>query len=90
MRFLKQYCTILFPLFFIFGMCIIGPILPDKTFSKAEMRYLTQAPQFGLEHLLEGVYSKKFESYYSDQFPMRNFWIYIDDSINLVLGKQNT
>lgn len=90
MRFLKQYCTILFPVFLILGMCIIRPLLPDKTFSKVEMRYLAQPPQFNLEHMLAGVYSKKFESYYSDQFPMRNFWLYMDDSINIVIGKKSS
>lgn len=77
MCFIRQYCTILCPIFLILGMCIIGLLLPDKTFSKTEMRYLAQPPQLGFEEVVSGGYSKNFESYYSDQFPMRDVWIYI-------------
>lgn len=50
----------------------------SKTFSKAEMRYLAQPPQLSVDNVMSGIYRDKFEAYYSDQFPLRNFWIGIE------------
>nr|WP_267459256.1 DHHW family protein [Caproicibacter fermentans] len=41
------------------------------------MRYLTQWPAFRVERILDGNYKTKVETYFSDQFPFRNFWVHI-------------
>lgn len=79
----KKNCAIIqnivciLPLLFILAMFILHLVLPDKTFSKEERRYLAQWPVFHIEKVLNGSYETQVESYFSDQFPFRNFWIYI-------------
>ncbi|QNK40790.1 DHHW family protein [Caproicibacter fermentans] len=65
------------PFIFMLTMLILHLILPDKTFSEDEMRYLTQWPAFRVERILDGNYKTKVETYFSDQFPFRNFWVHI-------------
>ncbi|WML33504.1 hypothetical protein [Clostridium sp. OS1-26] len=76
-----------FPLLFIFAMFILHLALPDKTFSKEEMRYLAPWPVFHVERVLDRSYETKVESYFSDQFPFRNFWVHIQESSNKLLLK---
>lgn len=67
------------PILFVLVMLILHLALPDKTFSIEEQRYLTQWPVFQIEKLLEGSYGTRVETYFSDQFPFRNFWIHIQE-----------
>ncbi|MEL7565808.1 MAG: DHHW family protein [Dehalobacterium sp.] len=75
----------LFPLLLILAMFILHLALPDKTFSKEERRYLAQWPAFHIERVLNGSYETKVESYFSDQFPLRNFWVHIQEGTNQIL-----
>jgi len=69
-------------------MLILHLVLPDKTFSKEEMRYLAQWPAFSVERLQDGSYMTKVETYFSDQFPFRNLWVHIEkDSSHILLNK---
>ncbi|MGB8451617.1 MAG: DHHW family protein [Anaerocolumna sp.] len=65
------------PFLFILVMLMLHLVLPDKTFSKDEMRYLAQWPAFHVERVIDGSYMTKVESYFSDQFPFRDFWVHI-------------
>lgn len=78
MKFMRQYITILFPVLLILSMCAIAVVSPNKTFSKTEMRYMAQPPRLSVDNVMTGTYRDKFEAYYSDQFPLRNFWIGIE------------
>lgn len=83
-----QNILCMFPLLFILTMFILHLALPDKTFSKEEMRYLTPWPIFHIEKVLNGSYETKIESYFSDQFPFRNFWVQIQKGSNQILLKK--
>ena len=83
-----QNIVYMFPLLFILAMFILHLILPDKTFSKEERRYLAQWPVFHTEKILNGSYEAKVESYFSDQFPFRNFWVHIQEGSNQILFKR--
>lgn len=76
------------PLLFILAMFILHLTLPDKTFSIEEQRYLAQCPTFHIEKVLNGSYGTKVESYFSDQFPFRNFWVHIQEDSNQILFKR--
>lgn len=78
-----QNTVCLFPFLFILVMFILHLSMPDKTFSKEEKRYLAQWPSFSIEEALNGSYGNKVESYFSDQFPLRNFWIQIQERTSL-------
>ncbi|MEG6615991.1 DHHW family protein [Peptococcaceae bacterium 1198_IL3148] len=69
----------LLPILFILTMFVLHLALPDKTFSQQERRYLAQRPVFRIEEVLNGSYATKVESYFSDQFPFRNFWVDIQE-----------
>ncbi|BAE85404.1 hypothetical protein SDC9_10856 [bioreactor metagenome] len=73
------------PFLLILAMLILHLALPDKTFSKEERRYLAQWPVFHIEEVIDGSYERKVESYFSDQFPLRNFWVYIEKSSRRIL-----
>ena len=75
------------PFLFILTMLIFHLIIPAKTFSTAEMRYLVQLPSFNIEKVLNGSYGTRVESYFSDQFPFRNFWVDVQAVSNNVLFK---
>lgn len=76
------------PLLFILAMLMLQLVLPNRTFSKEEQRYLTQLPTLSIEKVLNGSYGIKFESYFSDQFPFRNFWVNIKQDSDKVLFKR--
>ncbi|MBD5642505.1 hypothetical protein HYH96_01140 [Clostridium botulinum] len=76
------------PFIFILSMLILHLVLPDKTFSREEMRYLGQWPTFHVESVMNGNYKTKVESYFSDQFPLRNFWVHIHEGSNKILLKR--
>lgn len=73
------------PFLLILVMLIFHLALPDKTFSREERRYLAQWPVFHIEEVIDGSYERKVESYFSDQFPLRNFWVYIEESSRGIL-----
>ncbi|KPU44354.1 hypothetical protein OXPF_25240 [Oxobacter pfennigii] len=77
-----QNIACMLPAVFILAMLVFHLALPDKTFSKEEKRYLTQWPAFHIEKVLDGSYETKFEAYFSDQFPFRNFWVNIQEGLN--------
>jgi DHHW motif protein len=78
------------PLLFIFTMLLLHLAMPEKTFSKEERRYLQQWPTFHVERVLDGSYETKIESYFSDQFPFRSFWVHIYTQTNPQHQKQGT
>lgn len=80
-----QNIACMFPISFILAMFILHLALPDRTFSKEERRYLVQRPVFHIESVLNGSYETKVESYFSDQFPFRNFWIHIQKGSDRIL-----
>lgn len=63
-------------------------IMPDVVFSEQENRELTQVPQFNLEDLFSGKFTKKFETYTTDQFPLRDNWISIKARSEMLIGKK--
>ncbi|QUH18652.1 hypothetical protein [Alkaliphilus sp. B6464] len=68
----------------IMGTFIINIISKDRVVSASENRTLQQKPT--VEDIKKGVYTSKFESYFSDQFPFREELSMIYTEANLVLG----
>ncbi len=70
-------------LFFILNLAI-----PDIKFSEQENRELAQRPEFTLEGLFSGKFTKKFESYTTDQFAFRDSWTTLKAGSELAIGKK--
>lgn len=60
---------------FLGVMCLAGLVIPQKSFSETENRYLQTRPRFTVAALLDGSFGKKYEKYLSDQFPGREGWV---------------
>jgi len=76
--------------FLIFSLALLGLILPDRTFSENENRYLETLPSFSLKTLFDGSYTADFESYITDQFPLRDEWIAIKTYAERLIGKKES
>lgn len=74
---------------FIFFMIFIFScnFAPDKAFSETENRNLAQKPEFSIQNLISGKFSKDFEQYIQDQFAAREFWVTLKTETEVLLGK---
>ncbi len=65
-------------------------LLPDRTFSPAENRVLAQLPAFSLQKLFDerSNWTREFETYFSDQFALRDQWVSLKASAERCLGKK--
>ena len=73
----------------IFGFFFSKLVTPSNAQSIIENRKLTQRPDLTTKNFLVGDYSKRFEQYYNDQFPMRDSFIEANAVINKDVLKQN-
>lgn len=63
--------------------CVFSFVDTDKELSKDENRMLKQRPAFSVSALFDGDLTRDFDDYYSDQFPLRDFFV----SVNLKVKK---
>ncbi len=50
-------------------------VLPHPAFSPDENRVLSQFPEFSLEALTDGTFTSDIGSFFSDQFPLRKYFV---------------
>lgn len=82
----KKASYIIIPfLTIVFGFLILNIITPDKKYSIAENRNLEKKPV--LKDIKEGEFASKFESYYNDQFALRDEMISINKKSEVKLNK---
>lgn len=72
------------------GACLINFFVKDKEFSSAENRMLQQKPKITLSALESGRWMEQYESYVSDQFAGRNFWVSLKTRMDLLSGKRKS
>lgn len=68
---------------------IFNMLIPIRSFSELENRYLETIPNLKYEDILDGDYSSDFEKYTTDQFPFRDIWIRIKTASDLILMKKD-
>ncbi|MDR0570456.1 MAG: hypothetical protein LBG71_04435 [Clostridiales Family XIII bacterium] len=69
------------------GFCLWGLLAPDKAESATENRRLAQAPALSARALFSGRFMEDFESYASEQFPLRDAWTGLADVAGFAAGK---
>ncbi len=74
-------------LFVLYGFSILFIVMPDESFSAEENRNLQTFPAFSTESLLDGSFSSKINTYFADQFPLRNGLVGIKGVAETVLWK---
>ncbi len=75
-------------LFFIGGLAVWNLLSPDRVFSPIENRNLQQAPTFSLSSLFAGDFTRDYESYVTDQFPLRDAWTGLKAYVERIAGKR--
>lgn len=73
----------------IYGFTVASIVAPVKGFSESENRVLTGKPTFTIERLLDGSYTKDYETFITDQFVLRDKWIGIKTRTELALQKKD-
>ncbi|WP_346889340.1 DHHW family protein [Clostridium sp. UBA1056] len=77
-------------LLFIAIMSISNILRREKVFSEEENRNLSSKPEFSLTSLFKGNYTKNYESYISDQFPGRRFFVNVKAKTDKLMGKSES
>ena len=71
---IKSIAVVAVTLGMLFGFGIWSIILPDTEVSRAERRKLEQAPELSAQSVFSGTYMTDLETYWLDQFPLRDAW----------------
>lgn len=72
----------------VFGA--VNILSPDQAYSANENRMLAQVPDFSWNSLKDGSYFSGWESYISDQFSGRDFWISLKLQFDKLTGKKES
>lgn len=62
-------------------------ISPDKKYSAEENRMLETRPDATITSITSGRFMNDFENYTNDQLPLRNMWIRIKTTSDMLMGK---
>lgn len=63
-------------------------IKKDSEYSAMENRVLQGKAELTVDSIMNGQYESQTETYISDQFPLRNAWIRVKTSADILLGKR--
>ena len=85
----NTYSRFLAALFCLFlgGLLVWHILLPDRAKSETENRTLAQFPEFSWESLKNGSFTEGVESYFADQFPLRDSWTGLKARAEQMIGK---
>lgn len=84
----QNWTMIICFLLLIFGFTAWSLFKRDTAFSEKENRDLQQMPKPDLQDILDGTFAADYETYLSDQFPMRDGWIGVKTFAERAAGKQ--
>lgn len=83
----SRFLTAAFCLF-LGGLLAWHLLLPDKERSQTENRTLAQRPEFSWAALADGSYTQAVETYFADQFPLRDQWTGLKARAEQAVGKR--
>ncbi len=84
---LNKWYSILFAVLLL-TFSVVNLAIPQKSFSENENRTLMQFPDLNGEDILSGIFMRDFESYASDQFLGRDFFITTKAMLERMAGKK--
>ena len=87
MKKISQILTVVLFLAVIGGLAVAFWVIPDKAFSENENRVLSDFPAISLDKVMEGELSEDFNTYFTDQFPLRDTWLTVGSLTHLALGQ---
>lgn len=71
---------------FLVGVAAMFVLLPKEAVSTHEKRVLATFPELELKTIADGSYGRRLETYLSDHFPFRQFWVGIHSYTQLLAG----
>ena len=74
-------------LLLVFGCTAASLFAPKREFSDKEIRVLAQLPKPEIADILDGIFSKEYETYLADQFFGRDGWIGVKTMAERLEGK---
>lgn len=80
--------TIIIFLLFIYGFFGFSALKEDEAYSELENRTLEDRPVLTAEGFFNGTYTKNYENYIQDQFPLRDKFVSFKNYAELALGKR--
>lgn len=89
-KFKPQYITVIVFVLLVFGLTLFNLFTPVKMISEMENRPLAQMPKFSINELFKGDFTADFETFVTDQFVWRNFFVGVKTQTEHLLGKQDT
>lgn len=89
MKFNSNKITIIVFLSVLFSLTALNMFSKDNEFSDNENRFLKQRPDVSFQNILNGKFTKDYESYLNDQFVFRNMWISNKSNIQLETLKKD-
>ena len=77
-------------LFFVplFLLAVLTAILPARSFSENENRPLAQMPALSWEGIQSGTVQSELADWFSDQVPLRDFWIQTNTTVRKLAGQK--
>ena len=82
--------TTIFFLAFICSMLCIFVLKKDASSSEVENRELAQKPEFSLKNIENRNFADGYNSYISDQFPLRNFFVSAKSELDMLCGRKES
>ena len=70
---------------YVFGVYSLCDV--DATVSETEKRNLKTRPEFSISSLFNGTYTRDFEEYYADTFPLRDFFLSVNNFFDSLFTK---
>lgn len=70
----------------IFGISLLSLLIPKRTFSEMENRYLAELPAASFGSIADGSFEKRFEVWLNDHFAMRDYFVQMSKIKTYVLG----
>ncbi len=80
--------TIIFFISFIFSVPLATILLPDKQISYIENKVLEQMPKLSIDDILSKQFMEDFDTYTTDQFPLRSKFIKLKNYYSYLLGNR--
>ena len=89
---MKKKISLIIVTFFFFLSIIVSPILftilPKAEFSENENRFLAKFPDFSFDELKDGDFTSDIETYMTDHFPFRDYFIGLKTMVEISLGRK--
>lgn len=85
---MKKYWLSFLMIFTILSISIVDVLLPNRSFSAFENRFLALQPVFSIERLLNNEFSSDYQKYVNDQFVGRDHWITLKSLTEKIIGKK--